>query len=121
MAGQRWSTFGETTMLWEMLTLYAGGGIGAGGYRSVFNATQAGCSHIASNENVSNFAWQAGGGLIYNASNHIAVDLGYRFFSINDMTAQWIFLWKLLVYPTNYAASELLLTVRIYEPFRRWR
>lgn len=101
--------------------LYAGGGIGAGGYRSVFNATQAGTSQVASNENVSNFAWQAGGGLIYNASNHIAVDLGYRFFSINDMTANGVAFGSPFIYPTNYAASELLLTVRIYEPFRRWR
>jgi len=103
--------------------LYAGGGIGAGGYRSVFNATQAGTSQVASNENVSNFAWQAGGGLIYNASNHIAVDLGYRFFSINEMTANgFSFIdGSSFSYATNYAASELLLTVRIYEPFRRWR
>ena len=105
----------------ESVDLYAGGGIGAGGYRSVFNATQAGTTQVASNENVSNFAWQAGGGLIYNASNHIAVDLGYRFFSINDMTANGIAFGSPFIYPTNYAASELLLTVRIYEPFRRWR
>ena len=103
--------------------IYAGGGIGAGGYRSVFNATQAGFPAIASNENVSNFAWQAGGGLIYNASNHIAIDLGYRFFSINEMTANgFSFIdGSSFSYATNYAASELLLTVRIYEPFRRWR
>jgi len=103
--------------------IYAGGGIGAGGYRSVFNATQAGSPAIASNENVSNFAWQAGGGLIYNASNHIAVDLGYRFFSINEMTANGFSFIdaRSFSYATNYAASELLLTVRIYEPFRRWR
>ena len=105
--------------------LYAGGGIGAGGYRSVVQcyASQELPGSVSSNENVSNFAWQAGGGLIYNVSNHIAVDLGYRFFSIGDMTLLMESkLWcRVQYYPTNYAASELLLTVRIYEPFRRWR
>ena len=119
-----WSTMVNTWRDYNVvgdIDIYAGGGIGAGGYRSVINATQAGVTQIASNENVSNFAWQAGGGLIYNASNHIAVDLGYRFFSINDMTANGVAFGGPFAYPTNYAASELLLTVRIYEPFRRWR
>lgn len=102
--------------------LYAGAGIGAGGYRSVINGTISGIpGNISSNENVSNFAWQAGGGLIYNVSNHMAVDLGYRFFSIGDNTEDIQNFGTPGEYLTNYSASELLLTVRIYEPFRRWR
>ena len=104
------------------VALYAGAGIGAGGYRSVVNASIPGVpGSISSNENVSNFAWQAGGGVIYNVSKHIAVDLGYRFFSIGDNTENIQNFGVPGEYLTNYSASELLLTVRIYEPFRRWR
>ena len=99
------------------LDIYAGGGIGAGGYRSVSSTTPAVPAFTADNR-VSAFAWQAGGGLIYDVSDHLAVDLGYRFFSIGDSTANYV---TGTPYTTNYAASELLLTVRIYEPFRRWR
>ena len=104
------------------IDVYAGGGIGAGGYRSVLNVTLAAAPTISGNENVANFAWQAGGGLIYNASDRMALDLGYRFFSISDMNASAIDnLSGPFSYTTNYSASELLLTLRIYEPFRRWR
>ena len=120
-----WSTMVNVWRDYEIVgnfDLYAGGGIGAGGYRSVINAGFTGLPPtITSNDNVSEFAWQAGGGLIYNVSNRLAVDLGYRFFSIGDMTATGLSAGVPFPYPTNYAASELLLTVRIYEPFRRWR
>ena len=99
------------------LDIYAGGGIGAGGYRSVVS-TELPVPDLNADNRVSTFAWQAGGGLIYDVSDHMAVDLGYRFFSIGDSTANFA---DGAPYTTNYAASELLLTVRIYEPFRRWR
>ena len=99
------------------LDMYAGGGIGAGGYRSVASTTPAVPAFTADNR-VSAFAWQAGGGLIYDVSDYMAIDLGYRFFSIGDSTVNYA---TGTPYTTNYAASELLLTVRIYEPFRRWR
>ena len=120
-----WSTMVNVWRDYEVVgdfDVYAGGGIGAGGYRSVINAGFTGLPPtITSNDNVSEFAWQAGGGLIYNVSNRMAVDLGYRFFSIGDVTATGLNGGTPFDYPTNYAASELLLTVRIYEPFRRWR
>ena len=107
------------------IDVYAGGGIGAGGYRSVTNAIIGGQPTISVNDNVANFAWQAGGGLIYNVSNRMALDLGYRFFSIGDSTATGtdsiVTPPAIYSYTTNYAASELLLTLRIYDPFRRWR
>ena len=92
-------------------------GIGAGGYRSVVSTVPA-VPDINADNRISTFAWQAGGGLIYDVSDHMALDLGYRFFSIGDSTVNYS---TGAPYTTNYAASELLLTVRIYEPFRRWR
>jgi len=99
---------------------YAGGGIGGGGYRSVVNGTGLGAL-ISANDRVSNFAWQAGGGIIYDLSQRASIDLGYRFFSISESTAAGEFIGVPFDYPTNFAASELLLQVRIYEPFRSWR
>ena len=97
----------------------AGGGIGAGGYR--WNLTQPEPTiDIGGSDRVSNFAWQAGGGLFYEISKRATVDLGYRFFSISESTIEYNFFGTQTA-PTNFAASELLLTVRIYEPFRRWR
>ena len=105
---------------YESFGIYAGGGIGAGGYRSAISGTGIG-SLITANDRVSNFAWQAGGGVFYEISKRATIDLGYRFFSISESTATLEFIGVPADYPTNFAASELLLQVRIYEPFRRWR
>ena len=104
--------------------VYAGAGIGAGGYRSVLQGSIGGLPFIAGTKNVSSFAWQAGGGLIYDVSNRMAVDLGYRFFTLGNNRVDSLSGLPPTVpgsYLTNYSASELLLTIRIYEPFRRWR
>ena len=103
----------------ESLGLYAGGGIGIGGYRWNLTTDQP-ILDISGNDRVSNFAWQAGGGLFYEISKRATIDLGYRFFSISESTIEYNAFGPLSS-PTNFAASELLLTVRIYEPFRRWR
>lgn len=100
--------------------LYGGGGIGGGGYRSVISGTGLGAL-ISANDRVSNFAWQAGGGIFYEISQRATLDLGYRFFAIDESTATADFIGVPFDYPTNFAASELLLTLRIYEPFRSWR
>ena len=100
--------------------LYGGGGIGGGGYRSVISGTGLGAL-ISANDRVSNFAWQAGGGIFYEISQRATLDLGYRFFAIDESTATADFIGVPVDYRTNFAASELLLTLRIYEPFRGWR
>lgn len=101
--------------------LYAGGGIGGGGYRSVISGTGLGQVFVSANDPVANFAWQAGGGVFYEISQRATLDLGYRFFSISESTAAGEYFGNPFPYPTNFAASELLLTFRIYEPFRGWR
>jgi opacity protein-like surface antigen len=107
--------------LFDRFGLYAGGGIGGGGYRSVISGTVGDFVFASANDPVSNFAWQAGGGVIYEISQRATLDLGYRFFSISESTASGEFFGTSFDYPTNFAASELLLTFRIYEPFRGWR
>ena len=96
---------------------YLGAGIGSGGYRSTLSLVSGPLS-ISSNEKVSAFAWQAGTGLIWEVSDQTTLDLGYRFFSINDTSATLDFLGTPTPYKRGYSASELLLSIRIYEPFR---
>jgi opacity protein-like surface antigen len=109
--------------LFDHFGLNVGGGIGSGGYRSVISGTGLAGLAYSGNERVTNFAWQAGGGIFYEISQRVTLDLGYRFFSINASTATYdsIFEPAPVEYPTNFAASELLLTLRVYEPFRGWR
>ena len=111
----------------ERFGLYAGGGIGAGGYRfdyTVVDLTAA--SDILGANAITQFAWQAGGGLLYAVSDRITLDLGYRFYGVG--TGQSLLTLYNSGVPvdsglvtTAFSASELLLSVRIYEPFRSWR
>ena len=115
----------------EQVDLYFGGGVGGGGYRysmagSVAFAGEATVLSYASNAQVASFAWQAGGGVIWNLSNRVALDVGYRFFSIDQSpTTLTGFIDGVplgsIVLPQQFTASELLFGLRIYEPFRRWR
>jgi len=104
---------------YESLGFYAGGGLGSGGYRSTISGTGL-ASAYTGNDPVTNFAWQAGGGVFYNLSERATIDLGYRFFAIDESTAVAEVFQQPFTYRERYSASELLLTLRIYEPFQRW-
>jgi opacity protein-like surface antigen len=100
--------------------IYVGGGLGTGGYRSTISGT--GLADLyTGNDPVANFAWQAGGGVTYEYNPRIIFDVGYRFFAIDETPAVGYFAGNPFTYNERYSASELLLTVRVYEPFRRWR
>jgi opacity protein-like surface antigen len=116
----------------EHVDVYLGGGVGAGGYRysmagSLTNPVSPDIIvGLAGNSQVASFAWQAGGGVIWNVSDRVAFDVGYRFFSI-DQADTTLFgyvnggLVAAIPLPQQFVASELLFGLRIYEPFRRWR
>ncbi len=120
-----WST---TVNLWrdfaptDQIGVYVGGGIGGGGYRSVISGTGLAAGLFSGNDPVSAFAWQAGCGITYSLTPRATLDLGYRFFAIDESTAQGFdSLSGPFSYRTGFSASELLFTLRIYEPFRGWR
>lgn len=110
-SGQEWSTLAN---LWRELSIaehfgaYAGGGLGAGGF-SVAGAAPDGAATVAK---VSGIAWQAGAGLTYAFTDRVTVDVGYRLHGLEPTTGRAA---------GDTTASEVLLSVRIFEPFRGWR
>ncbi|MFM8893615.1 MAG: outer membrane protein [Planctomycetia bacterium] len=113
-----WSVMANAWRDWQLTErfgVYTGGGIGAGGYRlTVSDGVVSGYGHMAG------FAWQAGTGTTFQLTERTTLDLGYRFF---DTVSDSLPLSNVGVpagsYVSNFYASELLLSVRIYEPFRR--
>ena len=109
----------------DRVALYLGGGIGGGGYTVAFDggfpALGVGLSGSTA---VTGFAWQAGGGASWLLTERIALDLGYRWYAVDggpatiDVTTPFFALSDSI--GTNFGASELLFSLRVYEPFRRW-
>jgi opacity protein-like surface antigen len=103
--------------LGERWGAYVGGGLGGGGYRLFVS------DDVATGSGpVGGFAWQAGGGVIWEVTDRMTLDVGYRWFAI-DMLSTPLALSDGApagAYTSAFGASELLLTVRVYEPFRRW-
>ncbi len=122
-AADGWSV---TANLWrdiaitERTDFYVGGGIGGGGYRLSVNDQ----IYASGYDRVAEFAWQAGGGLIWNASDRLAVDLGYRFFALDTGSTPLVSALSggpAGDYTSSLSASEVLLTFRIYEPLAVFR
>jgi len=115
----------------DRLSLYLGGGIGGGGYRFSYLKQPAGDFlppnyQIATTNNVSTFAWQAGGGAAYAITDRITLDIGYRYFQIANGTSTGVISYVPVpvgseVIGSAFSASELFFAFRIYEPFRNWR
>jgi len=120
-AADGWSVMANAWRDWsltERLGFYGGGGIGAGGYRlTVDDGVVTGYGHVGG------FAWQAGTGTTYQITRRTTLDLGYRFFdTVSDalpLTVNGSGRIPAGSYVSNFYASELLLSIRIYEPFRR--
>ena len=85
--------FWRDLMITDRFGVYGGGGIGAGGY--VLGETFA--------------------GLLWQLSDRLTFDVGYRYFHINTIQQADY------VVPNQFAASELMFSLRLYEPFRNWR
>ena len=111
-----WSVLGNAwrdLMLTERFGIYGGGGIGAGGYL-LGQRNPPPFTPLEYDPATAAFAWQAGGGLIYEMSDNITFDVDYRFFQpgVIQQTS--------LTAPNQFQASEVMFTARIYEPFKRW-
>jgi hypothetical protein len=91
---------------------YAGGGIGAGGFAVAGETGPGGQAAVAK---ASGVAWQAGAGLTYAFTDRVTVDVGYRLHGLDLTTG------RAAGTAGDMTASEVLLSVRIFEPFRGWR
>ena len=101
-------------MLGDRWAVYLGGGLGGGGYRlTADDLITAGDSRVAE------FAWQAGGGAIWRIALRLELDLGYRFFGLGTGSTPLADTFAgdpAGVYTSSLSASEILLSVRVYEP-----
>ena len=106
---------------------YAGGGIGGGGYRSTYSGALPiiGYPAINGSSHTSSFAWQAGCGVVYAVNSRLTLDLGYRFYALQPTQTDIYSSGSAASPPVlvgsgenTFSASELLLSIRIYEPFR---
>ena len=116
-----WRDFSIT----DKLGIYGGGGIGAGGYGLNFNAGANGLPPLLyASDRHTEFAWQVGAGVLYALHERITLDLGYRFYSVGlgrtTLNGPITSIVKLDPVDTGLACNEMLLTLRIYDPFRRW-
>jgi len=132
--GSGWSAM---TNFWRDLdindkfSVYGGGGFGAGGYQyQTTTGPILGIASIDGQNSVTTFAWQVGVGAVYRLNSRVEFDAGYRFFAMADANVPMIA--NAAIGPVNvslplgnfssaFSASEVLFTVRIYEPFRNWR
>lgn len=132
VAADGWSATANVWRDWwigERWACYLGGGIGGGGYRYSLDGSLDlfGIDvDIAGNAQVAALAWQAGGGVVYEFSDRVSFDVGYRFFSLSPSQVTYVFTSSLLeprftIGAHQFAAGELLFSLRVYEPFRRWR
>lgn len=90
---------------------YGGGGIGATGYESSFQQISGSIPEPAVIRYNTPFAWQAGVGCIWNVNERFAVDASYRLFGTG-----WTFTRESFAF--GFPRNEILLSLRIYEPFR---
>lgn len=105
--------------LGDRWAVYLGGGLGGGGYRlTVDDLITAGDSRVAE------FAWQAGGGAIWRVAERLELDLGYRFFGLGTGSTPLADTFAgdpAGFYSSSLSASEILLTVRLFEPLAVFR
>jgi len=100
-----WTTLGNVwrdLAIGERAGVYAGGGVGIGGYRQEFPAAAG-----EAGGRVTDFAWQVGGGATYAVAERVTFDAGYRLYGVGAGRG---------VEP----AGEVVFAVRIADPLRGW-
>ena len=91
---------------------YGGGGIGGGGLTLVGQVTGIG---NRPSPPITAFAWQAGGGLIYQLNDQVTFDVGYRFYQLNDsLISEGYYRGT----TAGYSASQVMFSLRMFEPLR---
>lgn len=120
LAASNWSVMQNVwrdVMVTERLGAYGGGGIGAGGYRLGVGVKAPGFYESEYLAAKAAFAWQFGGGLFYDVTDRLTFDVGYRYFNIDAIGYGGV---TGPAFSGDFAANELMVGLRLFEPFRRW-
>jgi opacity protein-like surface antigen len=113
------TNFWRDYLFTDRFGVYGGGGFGVGGYQY---SMQEETIPVKGSSVVNTFAWQVGTGVTYQLSDRITFDTGYRFFAMTPGATPLAAPGQPIgSYTSAYSASELLISIRIYEPFRNWR
>ena len=99
-------------MITERIGCYGGGGIGGGGLTDFIEQGSLRTSPIKS----SSFAWQAGGGLLYEVTDQVTFDVSYRWYQVGVSGRRTDAGGG--VDPYRYGASQVMFSLRMFEPLR---
>ena len=117
VATENWSVLANVWrdfMITERVGCYGGGGIGGGGLTAVgdFGATP-----ITRTYKSSSFAWQAGGGLLYEVTDQVTFDVSYRWYQVHGLSGPSA-LSAANVDNYRFGASQVMFSLRMFEPLR---
>ena len=114
VAVENWSVLANVWrdfMVTEKFGCYGGGGIGGGGITSFGEIARVPATDSFTS---SAFAWQAGGGLLYELTDQVTFDISYRWYQVNKLSGP--------SFGTNpdfrYGASQVMFSLRMFEPLR---
>ena len=116
VATENWSVLANVWrdfMITERVGCYGGGGIGGGGLTAVGDS---GATPITRTYKSSSFAWQAGGGLLYEVTDQVTFDVSYRWYQVNGLTMAGYVIGR--DYDYRYGASQVMFSLRMFEPLR---
>tara|TARA_Y100001933_G_C18934515_1_gene536818 strand:+ start:56 stop:793 length:738 start_codon:yes stop_codon:yes gene_type:complete len=112
VATENWSVLANAWrdfMFTERFGCYGGGGIGGGGMNLAIQ--QAG-STIGNSVTSSVFAWQAGGGILYEVTDQFTFDVSYRWYQANGLST------PPGIANADFGASQVMFSLRMFEPLR---
>ena len=116
VASENWSVLANVWrdfMITERIGCYGGGGIGGGGLTIVGEADR---DPVTNQFKSSSFAWQAGGGLLYEVTDQVTFDVSYRWYQVNGLTMAGYVIGR--DYDYRYGASQVMFSLRMFEPLR---
>jgi len=117
-ATENWSVLANVWrdfMITKRIGCYGGGGIGGGGLTVVETENGSPLPFPEASTTSSAFAWQAGGGLLYEVTDQVTFDVSYRWYQVNTLSG----LQSISSSTTlRYGASQVMFSLRMFEPLR---
>jgi opacity protein-like surface antigen len=124
--GDEWSTMGN---IWRDISVterfgtYLGGGVGAAGGRgmAVAPTSDGAAAAVPASAGAAGLDGHVGAGMTYAVNDRVTLDVGYRFHAGRVAAAHdAVPGGRLTAGAAALAGSEVLFSVRLYDPFRNW-